>query len=295
MKKEEIEKKIKELEDSMLSPDFWNDKNHAQFIIKKISEYKSELNGFDKYDRGHAIMTIYSGAGGDDAEDFSRILFEMYLKFFIKKGWIFNILDENKNDHDGYRNITMEIIGANVYGILKGESGVHRLVRQSPFNSKNLRQTSFSMVEVVPKISAEGGPASGWEIPESELKIDIAKSGGPGGQNVNKRETAVRLLHIPTSISVRSTSERSQAQNKEKALQILKGKLFAMREEEKKMREKGLHISKSTSIEWGNQIRSYVFHPYKMIKDHRTDVETSNIDKVLNGDIEIFLDAEKNL
>jgi peptide chain release factor 2 len=133
------------------------------------------------------------------------------------------------------------------------------------------------------------------DIPDNELKIDIAKSGGPGGQNVNKRETAVRMIHIPTGISVRVTSERSQSQNKEKALQILKGKLFAMKEEEKKMKEKGLHISKTTSIEWGNQIRSYVFHPYKMIKDHRTGVETSNIDKVLNGDLDEFIEAEKTL
>jgi len=287
----DIQKKIDELEKEMTSSDFWNDKNRAQMVIKQIAEYKSELMGFDKYNKGHAIMTIYSGAGGDDAEDFSRILFEMYTKFFARKGWLFNVLDKTENDHGGYRNITLEIIGANVYGELKGESGVHRLVRLSPFNAKSLRQTSFSMVEVVPKIEKN----IEMNIPDNELKIDIAKAGGPGGQNVNKRETAVRMIHIPTGISVRVTSERSQSQNKEKALQILKGKLFAMREEEKKMKEKGLHISKTTSIEWGNQIRSYVFHPYKMIKDHRTGVETSNIDKVLNGDLDDFIAAEKKL
>jgi peptide chain release factor 2 len=288
---EDIHEKIAELEKEMASPDFWDDKNKAQAVIKQIAEYKSELEGFDKYNKGHAIMTIYSGAGGDDAEDFSRILFEMYTKYFTKKGWLFNVLDKTENDHNGYRNIMLEIIGANVYGELKGESGVHRLVRLSPFNAKSLRQTSFSMVEVVPKIEKN----IEMDIPDNELKIDIAKSGGPGGQNVNKRETAVRMIHIPTGISVRVTSERSQSQNKEKALQILKGKLFAMKEEEKKMKEKGLHISKTTSIEWGNQIRSYVFHPYKMIKDHRTGVETSNIDKVLNGDLDEFIEAEKTL
>ena len=288
---DDIKKKIEELEKEMISPDFWNDKNHAQAVLKQIADLKNELLGKDKYNNGDAIMTIYSGAGGDDAEDFSRILFEMYSKFFAKKGWSYKILDENENDHGGYRNITLEISGKNVYGDLKGEAGVHRLVRLSPFNAKSLRQTSFSMVEVSPKIEKN----SDIEIPEKDLKFEISKAGGPGGQNVNKRETAVKVIHIPTGISVRATSERSQPQNKEKALQILKGKIYAHNEEEKKAKEKGLFISKSTSIEWGNQIRSYVFHPYKMIKDHRTNVETANIDKVLNGDLDEFIEAEKEL
>lgn len=288
---EEIQKKIEDLEKEMLSPDFWNDKNKAQAILKQIADLKSELLGKDKYNNGGAIMTIYSGAGGDDAEDFSRILFEMYIKFFTKRGWSYKILDENENDHHGYRNITLEISGSGVYGDLKGEAGVHRLVRLSPFNAKSLRQTSFSMVEVSPKIDKD----SGIQIQESDLKFEISKAGGPGGQNVNKRETAVKVIHIPTGISVRSTSERSQTQNKENAIQILKGKLFTYYEAEKKAKKKGLFISKSTSIEWGNQIRSYVFHPYKMIKDHRTDVETSNINKVLEGDLDEFIEAEKKL
>ena len=153
--KNDIQEKINDLERQMQESDFWNDKSKAQNIIKLIAEYKAELLGKDKYNRGHAIMTIFSGAGGDDAEDFSRILFEMYAKFFQKKGWLFHILDENKNDNNGYRNITLEVTGANVYGDLKGESGVHRLVRLSPFNAKNLRQTSFSLVEVVPKIEKD--------------------------------------------------------------------------------------------------------------------------------------------
>ncbi|MFA6341119.1 MAG: PCRF domain-containing protein [Candidatus Paceibacterota bacterium] len=288
--KEDIQKRLDALEAEMVTPNFWDDKARAQTVLKQIYELKLELQGKDKYNKGHAIMTIFSGAGGDDAEDFSRILFDMYTKFFTKQSWDYKVLDETENDHGGYRNITLEIFGPNAYGELKNESGVHRLVRLSPFNSKNLRQTSFSMVEVVPKIEKDAE----IQIPESELKIDISKAGGPGGQNVNKRETAVRIVHIPTGISVRATSERSQPQNKEKAMQILKGKLYALREEERKASEKGTHVSKTTSIDWGNQIRSYVFHPYKMIKDHRTGVETANIDKVLNGELDEFIEKEKN-
>lgn len=290
-------KRIKEIENAMEQADFWTDKNKAQLMIKELSDLKDEISGVGRYEKGDAIMTIFSGAGGDDAEDFSRILYEMYSKYFTKKGWNYKTLDESENDHGGYRNITLEISacpssgGVGAYGELKGESGVHRLVRLSPFNAKNLRQTSFSLVEVAPKIEKD----SDMNIPESDLKIEMSKAGGPGGQNVNKRETAVRIVHIPTGISVRSTSERSQAQNKEKAMQVLKGKVFVQNEEEKKAKEKGLYISKSTSIEWGNQIRSYVFHPYKMIKDHRTGVETSNIDKVLNGELDEFISAEKSL
>jgi len=288
---DEMLEKIKKLEVEILSPGFWNDKAKAQAILKELNFLKSEILGKDKYNKGHAIMTIFSGAGGDDAEDFSRILFEMYSKYFVKNNWDYKMLDETGNDHGGYRNITVEVLGPNAYGLLKHESGVHRLVRLSPFNSKNLRQTSFSLVEVVPKIEKDAD----IQIPEGDLKIDIAKSGGPGGQNVNKRETAVRMSHIPTGINVRVTSERSQAQNKEKAIQILKGKLYKLREEENKVKHEGLHISKTTSIEWGSQIRSYVFHPYKMIKDHRTNFETANIDKVLDGDLDEFIEKEKSL
>lgn len=283
--------RIAEIEQLMTQADFWSDKVKAQTLLKEIQSLKDDIEGGNKYDKGDAIMTIFSGAGGDDAEDFSRILFEMYGKFFTKKGWAYKVVDETENDHGGYRNVTLDISGKNVYGEINKESGVHRLVRLSPFNAKSLRQTSFSMVEVVPKIDKN----TDLNISETELKYEMSKAGGPGGQNVNKRETAVKIIHVPTGISVRSTNERSQAQNKEKALQILKGKILAKREEDKKMQEKGLFISKTVSIDWGNQIRSYVFHPYKMIKDHRTGVETSNIDKVLNGDLDEFIAAEKEL
>jgi peptide chain release factor 2 len=238
-------------------------------------------------------MTIFSGAGGDDAEDFSAMLLSMYRKYFDKQGWSYSVIHQNENDHGGFRNITLEISGTGVYGKLKNESGVHRLVRISPFNAKKLRHTSFSMVEVIPKLDSTD--ESDIVIPDKELEISIARSGGPGGQNVNKRETAVRIVHVPTKLSVHVTSERSQVQNKEKALEILRGKLYKLREDERKARERGLYVSKSTSIEWGNQIRSYVLHPYKMVKDHRTDAETSQVDKVLEGDLDLFIEAEKSL
>lgn len=287
---EDQKKRIGEIEALMQSADFWADKSRAQAMVKELNDLKEEIaNGGKggKYDKGDAIMTIFSGAGGDDAEDFSSMLYRMYRKFAEKKGWGMQLLHANENDHGGYRNITIEISGKNVYGTLKNESGVHRLVRISPFNAKQLRHTSFSMVEVIPKF--EKTHSADIELPEKDLEISIAKSGGPGGQNVNKRETAVRIVHIPTKLSVHVTSERSQAQNKEKALDILRGKIFKMMEDERVAKEKGMYISKTTSIEWGNQIRSYVMHPYKMVKDHRTNVETSQIDRVLEGDLDEFL------
>lgn len=288
---EEIKKKIERLEADMSSADFWTDKNLAQSKIKELQELKDELAGVGKYDKGDAVMTIFSGAGGDDAEDFSRILLEMYLKYFDKQKWGYSIIHKNENDHGGYRNITIEINGKNVYGTLRNESGVHRLVRISPFNANAKRHTSFSMVEVIPKFEKPDE----IKIPPEEIRVELSKSSGPGGQNVNKRETAVRLVHIPTNLSVHVESERSQAQNREKAQILLEAKLYKLLEDERKAKEKGMYISKTTQIEWGNQIRSYVLHPYKMVKDHRTNVEVRDVERVLNGDIERFLEAEKSL
>lgn len=294
MNKEELSIKIAELEAAMGAQDFWADKAKAQATIKEIGELKEKLAGVGKYDRGDAVMTIFSGAGGDDSEDFSSMLLRMYLKFFEKQGFETRFLHENKNDHGGYRNITLEIHGKSAYGTLKNESGVHRLVRISPFNAKQLRHTSFSMVEVIPDFKAQGD--DDFEIPEKELRVEFSRSSGPGGQNVNKRETAVRVVHIPTGMAVHVETERSQEQNRQKAVQILKGKLFKKQDDERKAAERGLYVSKTTDIEWGNQIRSYVLHPYKMVKDHRTGVETSNVDAVLeDGELDAFIEAEKEL
>ncbi|HJN63031.1 MAG TPA: PCRF domain-containing protein [Candidatus Paceibacterota bacterium] len=288
---DDIKSKIESLEKEIQSSDFWNDKNVAQAKIKELQELKDQLEGIGKYDKGGAVMTIFSGAGGDDAEDFSAMLFKMYQKYIEDKGWIINILHRNENNHGGYRNLTFEIQGKNVYGTLKNESGVHRLVRISPFNAKSQRHTSFSMVEVIPKFES----VKEMDISEDDLDISFARSSGPGGQNVNKRETAVRIVHKPTKLSVHVESERSQEQNKEKALEILEGKIYHIEEERKKKKEHGLYVSKTTEVEWGNQIRSYVLHPYKMIKDHRTEVEVRDVEGVLDGGLEEFIKAEKNL
>jgi len=284
--------RIEQIEKIMALPDFWQDKTTAQELIKELGELKEAVAGVGKYDKGPAIVTLFSGAGGDDSEDFSSMLFRMYEKYVSKKGWSLFILHQNENDHGGYRNITFEIDGKGAYGTLKHESGVHRLVRISPFNAKKLRHTSFSMVEVIPKFAKAGD----LEIPENELSVEFMRSGGAGGQNVNKRETAVRIVHLPTKLSAHVDSERSQQQNRDKAIEILRGKLYKLREDERKIKEGVMHISKTTDIEWGNQIRSYVLHPYKMVKDHRTGFETSKIDAVLeDGDLDEFIEAEKEL
>ncbi len=241
-----------------------------------------------EYEKNKALLNIYAGAGGVDAQDWASMLLRMYQRFAQKHRWHFNILSESLGEQKGIKSATAEITGDKVYETLKGESGVHRLVRISPFSAKNLRHTSFALIEILPEIISQA-----IKLSPSELKFDTYRSSGPGGQNVNKLETAVRVTHIPTGIAVAVQSERSQAQNKEKAIQILTSKL-AQKMEEAKIKELSelKPEMKSGSIEWGSQIRSYVLHPYQMVKDHRTGVKSSQPDKVLDGDLDKFVTAE---
>ncbi|MBI4118198.1 MAG: PCRF domain-containing protein [Parcubacteria group bacterium] len=290
--REQIEKRLAEIEKEMGASDFWQDKDRAQKVVKEYNELKEGALGVGKHDKGNAILTIFAGAGGDDAEDFARMLFQMYRVFIENSGWELFILHKNENDHNGFRNITFDVRGKGAYGILKNEAGVHRLVRISPFSAKKQRHTSFAMVDVIPEIPK----AEAVEIPEGDIRVEFARSSGPGGQNVNKRETAVRIVHLPTNIAVHVESERSQERNRDRALEILRGKLYRRKEEEAASEEAKYHVSKTTEAEWGSQMRSYVLHPYKLVKDHRTDVEVRDTEAVLErGELGPFIEAEKDL
>lgn len=290
-KKEELQKELKELEAHLYESDFWADKNHAKDILEKIKEVKERLEDNNDFNKGGIIINILSGAGGDDSEDFSKILFNMYLKYFEKNNWKVILLHKNQNNNGGYRNISAEVIGKNIYGKLKNENGVHRLVRISPFNANSKRHTSFSMVEILPILPKLEYSKFKNTINENDLDIETTKSGGPGGQNVNKRETAVRITHLPSKISVIISTERSQIDNKEKAFELLYSKLYKLEEENREKQLNGLQISKTAEIEWGNQIRNYILHPYKLIKDLRTNKETTDINSVLNkGELDIFIE-----
>ena len=250
----------------------------------KLLEKLSRFSG--PHDKSGAILNVHSGAGGVDAQDWAMMLLKMYQKFSENRGWTWKVLDQSFGEQHGIKSATLEISGIYAYGYLKSESGVHRLVRISPFSAKGLRHTSFALVEVLPEITSL--PA-GVKIEGKDLKIDTFRSSGPGGQHMQKTESAVRITHLPTRLSVSVQSERSQSQNRQKAMQILESRLVQKMEEAKVKKISQLKPELASGIEWGNQIRSYVMNPYKLVKDHRTGVETTQIDNVLEGDLDVFI------
>ena len=302
---ESLKKELKDLKEfnDLASNDesMLNDFNIKYTELKdKIEkkEFRFFLSG--KYDKNNAILEISAGAGGQDSQDWATMLLRMYIKYCDRKGFKTQVLHQSfgqaggPEGRIGIKSATLEIKGDYVYGFLKKESGVHRLVRLSPFSAKKLRHTSFALVNVLPEISAEGGFASGGEIKPDDLKIDTFKSSGPGGQYVNKTESAVRITHLPTGIVVSCQTERLQGRNRENAMKILLAKLHRLKEETHKKELKKIK-GEEVSVSWSNQIRSYVLHPYKLVKDLRTQFETSEIEEVLDGNLDNFISAEIKL
>ncbi len=303
----------------MQAPDFWKDYEKAQKLVSELSDLKKEIAEVGelealavtdpaeaekrfkslklkalfsgRYDKKDALLEVFSGAGGVDAQDWAGMLFRMYQRYAEKNNFDFKILHQSFGEQGGIKSATAEIKGKFAYGYLKGESGVHRLVRISPFSAKNLRHTSFALVDFLPLVEEIN-----FEVRSEDLRVDTFRSSGPGGQNVNKLETAVRITHLPTGLSVAVQSERSQSQNKEKALQVLYARLAQLMEKEKIEEISKLKSQKEPGgIEWGSQIRSYVLHPYKLVKDHRTGIESSQPDKVLDGELGEFIEKEISL
>ncbi len=247
-------------------------------------EFQLQLSG--EYDPRNAILAVHAGAGGTESQDWAEMLFRMYLRWAERRGFATDVLDVMEGEEAGIKSATVEIVGAHAYGYLSSERGVHRLVRQSPFDSSHSRHTSFAKVEVLPEVES----GAEVEINPDDLRIDVFRSSGAGGQNVQKNSTAVRITHIPSGIVVTCQNERSQGRNRDSAMKVLEARLLEIelqKQEEEKARLKGKHVD----MGWGNQIRSYVLHPYKMVKDHRTDFETSDTTAVLDGELDGFIEA----
>lgn len=289
-KTEKLEKKI----DSNLEMLKFNDEEMNEIINNDVETIKTELNDLEvfallngPYDRFDAVLEIHPGAGGTESCDWANMLYRMYTRWCEKNGYKYEIIDEQKGEEAGIKSVAMIIHGINAYGYLKNEKGVHRLVRISPFDSNARRHTSFASVDVMPYIDDDDIDI---EIKPSDIRIDVYRSTGAGGQGVNTTDSAVRITHIPTKIVVTCQNERSQIQNKEKAMEILKNKLYQLEIEKKEKEIKELK-GEQTDINFGSQIRNYVMHPYSLVKDLRTNVETSNVEKVLDGDINLFINS----
>ncbi len=255
-------------------------------LLKKFAHLEFLALFSEKYDHDNALLAIHAGTGGVDAQDWAQILERMYLRFAERENWQTEVLDQVYGNEAGVKSVVLRVAGPYAYGYLKSENGVHRLLRNSPFNADGLRQTSFALVEVIPELKDDGEIV----IKEEDLRIDVFRSSGPGGQSVNTTDSAVRLVHLPTGITVSCQSERSQRQNKENALKILKTKLYQLALTAKESEERELK-GELTKAEWGRQIRSYFLYGNRLVKDHRTNFENSNVDAVLDGDLEPFMEA----
>lgn len=286
-------KEVKELEEVVMIAQSEGDESLHDEVAKKLEtlerkfarlEFATLFSG--EYDQRPAIVSIHAGSGGTEAQDWTQMLFRMYMRFAERRDWIVTILSESRAEDVGLKSITMRIEGRYAYGYLKSEAGVHRLVRISPFDAEKMRHTTFALVEVIPELDE----VAEIEIDPKDLRIDTFLSSGKGGQSVQTTYSAVRVVHIPTNISVSCQNERSQQQNKETALKILKSKLHQIKLQEQE-KEKHELRGEYQSAEWGNQIRSYVLHPYKMVKDHRTEYETSDTQSVLDGELEPLMEA----
>jgi peptide chain release factor 2 len=272
-----------EIADDSMVKELAHEVEKIEIAVDKL-ELNTLLSG--KYDRGNALLAIHAGAGGTDSQDWAAMLERMYLRWAERRGYETEILDRTEGEEAGIKSVTIGVNGNLAYGYLRPEKGVHRLVRLSPFDAAHRRHTSFALVEVLPEMDM----LDEIQVPMDDINIDVYKSSGAGGQNVQKNATAVRLTHIPTGLVVTCQNERSLVQNKENALRVLKARLLAMKQEAQEEKISELR-GEYTKAEWGSQIRSYVLHPYQLVKDHRTDYEMGNTQAVFYGDIDLFIEA----